>query len=257
MPISTPGVDAYTMLNKGLKGYVLLGVEPELDSYDGAKALENLQKAEFVVALTAYVTDTMKTYANVLLPISVFTETSGSYVNNAGTWQSFTAVVTPKNDVRPGWKVLRVLGNLLNISGFDYDSSEQVRNEVCEKLGQKTADTLNSWHVPSDLTARKVDGLQRITELPIYAADMVVRRASALQLTRDATTAKGVHINSNVAAQIGITEAKPVQVRQNTAKVSLPVVIDERVPDGCVLIYGGQAENVALGSWHDWVELTA
>lgn len=257
MPISTPGVDAYTMLNNGLKGYVLLGVEPELDSYDGAKALENLQKAEFVVSLTAYVTDTMKTYANVLLPISVFTETSGTYVNNAGTWQSFTAVVTPKNEVRPGWKVLRVLGNLLNVSGFDYDSSEQVRNEVCEKLGQKTADNLNSWQVPNTLTAQKVDGLQRITELPIYATDMVVRRASALQFTRDAIGAKGVHVNSNVAAQIGATEAKPVQVRQNTAKISLPLVIDERVPDGCVLIYAGQIENVTLGSWHGWVELTA
>jgi len=210
-----------------------------------------------VVSLTAYVTDTMKTYANVLLPISVFTETSGTYVNNAGTWQSFAAVVTPKNEVRPGWKVLRVLGNLLNVSGFDYDSSEQVRSEVCEKLGQKTTDNLNSWQVPNDLSARKIDGLQRITELPIYATDMVVRRASALQLTRDATRAKGVHVNSNVAAQIGATEANVVQVRQNAAKISLPLVIDERVPDGCVLIYAGQAENVALGSWHGWVELTA
>ncbi|MEZ5671829.1 MAG: NADH-quinone oxidoreductase subunit NuoG [Thiotrichaceae bacterium] len=255
-PISTPGLDAYAMLTQGRKGYVLLGVEPELDSYDGAKALENLQKAEFVVSLTAYITPTMQTYANVLLPISVFTETSGTYVNNAGTWQSFTAVVTPKHEVRPGWKVLRVLGNLLNISGFNYDSSEQVRNEVSEQLGQKTADNLNSWQVPADLTAHSVNGLQRITELPIYATDAIVRRASALQFTRDATTAKGVHLNSKVAAQVGTNEQATLQVRQNTAKISLPVVIDERVPDGCVLIYAGQAENVALGAWHGWVELT-
>jgi NADH-quinone oxidoreductase subunit G len=257
MPISTPGVDAYTMLNKGLKGYVLLGVEPELDSYDGAKALENLQKAEFVVSLTAYVTPAMQTYANVLLPISVFTETSGTYVNNAGTWQSFTAATRPKHEVRPGWKVLRVLGNLLNVRGFDYDSSEQVRNEVREKLAEKTADNLNSWLIPQDLTMRAVDGLQRITEFPMYSADALVRRASALQFTRDAISAKGVHINSKVAAQVGATKLESLQVRQNTAKISLPVVIDERVPDGCVLIYAGQAENIALGSWHSWVELTA
>ncbi len=111
------GLDAAQMIEQPLKNYLLTGIEPEFDCADGAKALAAMQQAEFVVALTPFITDRMREYADVLLPINCFSETSGTFVNCEGRWQSFPVSSAPAGS-RPGWKVLRVLGNLLELNGF-------------------------------------------------------------------------------------------------------------------------------------------
>jgi NADH-quinone oxidoreductase subunit G len=255
--VKSPGNEAHTMLTHGLKGLLLLGIEPELDSCTGAMALETLKKAEFIVSLTAYRTPAMESYANVLLPVSLFAETSGTFVNTEGLWQSFQGAVSPPGETRPAWRILRVLGNLFDLEGFDYTSS----HEICEELRQKVSqavETKGTWQItpiPSD--SGNTEGLQRITEMPIYAVDTLVRRAVALQQTPDASIAHGIHLNAKVAVQRNLTDGSQVQVRQEQTTVTLPVIIDDRVPDGCALLYGGQSDSLSLGSWHGSVELSA
>ncbi len=253
--ISAAGLDAHNMLTQGMKGYVLLGFEPELDSWNGAAALAALNKADFVVSLSAYHTPAMESYADVILPIALFAETSGTYVNGEGLWQSFNGVVSPQGEARPAWKILRVLGNLFELNGFDYMSSDQVRDDLRALIGEKVADNQKAWKMPNSLTIELAKGLQRISEMPIYSVDALVRRASALQQTQDAQITNGVHINAKVAAQLNL--ADQVQVKQNEASVTLPLVIDDRVPDDGVLIYAGQVANLELGAWHGQIELSA
>jgi NADH-quinone oxidoreductase subunit G len=251
----TAGLDAQTMLTEGLKGYILLGLEPELDSWDGAAALSTLNKADFVVSLSAYQTPAIESYADVILPIGLFTETSGTYVNGEGVWQSFNGLISPAGQARPAWKILRVLGNLFELEGFNYTASDQVRNELCELVGDKKANNRAGWQVPESLTLNEVSGLQRITEMPIYAVDPLVRRASALQGTQDATIAQGAHLNAKAYQNLG--EASEVQVQYNGTKVTLPMILDERIPDNCVLIYAGQKANLELGPWHGQIALSS
>src|SRR5690606_23621252 len=123
------GLNARAMLEEPRHAYVLLNAEPELDCHDPSVALAAMRKAEFVIALSPYQHAAVD-YAHVLLPIAPFTETSGTFVDTEGRAQSFRGVVNPLAETRPGWKVLRVLGTLLELDGFAYNSSEQVRDEV-------------------------------------------------------------------------------------------------------------------------------
>jgi NADH-quinone oxidoreductase subunit G len=251
------GLNAEAMLTQGMKAYVLLGLEPELDSPQGATALKQLEAADFVVSLSAFRTPAIDTYANVILPIALFPETSGTYINVEGKWQSFSGAITPPGEARPAWKILRVLGNLFDVGGFYYTASDQVRDELRDKIAEKMPNNDTAWQIPSSLKFNTVNGLQRLTEMPIYSVDALVRRAGALQSTMDAKIAAGVHINASVAAEMGLNEASKVQVKQNQTQVTLPVVIDDRVPNEGVLIYAGQAANMALAAWHGEVELSA
>lgn len=183
---SNQGLDARAMLGANLKSYLLMGIEPEFDCANPLAAMEALGNADFVVSLTAYRTDAMQQYADVLLPIAPFTETSGTLVNAEGRWQSFAGVVTPLGEARPAWKVLRVMANLLDLPGFEYMSSDEVRGEVralvTTRLDSTKADNMMPWRCPETLSA---DPDARITAAPIYAVDAIVRRCDALQQTAD------------------------------------------------------------------------
>src|SRR3954467_2618822 len=178
------------MLEQPRKAYVLLNLEPELDCHDPGTALRALHAADFVVALTPYGSTTAADYADVLLPIAPFTETSGSFVNCEGRLQSFNGAVKPLGDARPAWKLLRVLGNLLGLSGFEQDSSEAVRDEVCaaDTVASRLDNALRGMEVR--LQPSTANGLHRIADVPIYFADPIVRRATSLQKTRDALPPK-------------------------------------------------------------------
>ncbi|MEN9704564.1 MAG: hypothetical protein RLZZ393_443 [Pseudomonadota bacterium] len=172
------GLNARQMLEKSLQGYVLLGVEPGADSLQ-AGALSAVGGASFVVALTPYASEELKSVAHVLLPVGSFAETSGTYVNLEGEWQSFPGAAQPLGESRPAWKVLRVLGNLLGLSGFEQNSSEDVRGELRSAVdsAQPAAAVVAAVaSVPADA---------RVVDVPIYRVDALVRRAASLQATRD------------------------------------------------------------------------
>jgi NADH-quinone oxidoreductase subunit G len=207
-----------------------------------------MRAAECVVVMSAYRTRAVE-YAHVLLPIAPFTETSGTFVNTEGRMQSFNGVVRPLEDARPAWKVLRVLGNLLGLAGFDYDTSEQVRDETCTadavaaRLDNRAGDFESG---PESRTEGARGGLQRIADVPIYFADSIVRRAASLQQTRDALTPKA-WVNPALAAQLGIVAGARVRVREDGGEAVLELACDERLPGDCVRIAAGHPATAALG----------
>ena len=182
-PQSSVGLDAASMLRSRLKAFVTLGaIEPKLD-LASADAQEALKAAECVIALTPYAT--AQDYAHIILPIGTFFETSGTYVNLAGRWQSAPGCASPVGESRPGWKVLRVLGNLLNVAGFDYLSSEQIRDELQSAVGEVTPDNrVDLGSKPSQ--APQPAASARVVDVPIYQVDAIVRRSAPLQNTREA-----------------------------------------------------------------------
>ena len=170
------GLNAAQMLQGGLKAAILLNNEPEFDSAAGTAAASALAQADMVVTLSPFKSN--MAFSDVLLPIAPFTETSGTFVNAEGLAQSFHAVVKPQGDTRPAWKVLRVLGNLLALPGFDFNSSQ----EVLAQISVASKRLSNATQAAIDLTPTATTPVVAT----IYALDGTVRRASSLQLTADA-----------------------------------------------------------------------
>ncbi len=245
-------MNAREMLREPRQGYVLLNIEPEFDCYDAGQALAALSSAASVIVLTPFKGRAME-YADCLLPISPFTETSGTFVNLEGRAQSFNAVVKPLDQARPGWKVLRVLGSMLGLVGFEFDSSEAVREAVLHGEKPIVSSRLGNQAVGVAAAAAAVAapaaGLQRVGEVPIYFADALVRRAASLQRTRDAQPPRA-GLNPDTARQLGVGEGDPVRVRQGGGEAVLPVAIDATLAVGCVRVAAGHPATAALGELH-------
>jgi NADH-quinone oxidoreductase subunit G len=248
----TVGLDAAQMLAQPLKNYLLVGIEPELDCANAAAAHAAMHEAEFVVMLTPYMTERMREYADVLLPINCFAETSGTYVNCEGRWQSFAAASRAPGASRPGWKVLRVLGNLLELDGFDQASSEQIRDALREQVAGVSVDNTQSGE--SVDYSYSGTGLQRIGDLPMYAADAVVRRAEALQKTADADV-NCVRLNPADADRLGLAAGDTAVLQQGGAHVELPVVIDARIAEGAAWAAQASAATLELAAPYDALQV--
>ncbi len=244
--------DLTPLLQKNLMGCLLLNVEPERDCANAGAAHDVMRHAEFVISLTPFVSDNMKAYADVLLPVASLGETAGTFVNAEGRWQSFPGACAPAAEARPAWKVLRVLGNLFECEGFDYLSAEEVRDELQARCQDLELSAATVWPSPS-LPVQTGD-LQRIGHLPLYAVDMLVRHAAPLQDTSDAIAA-AVYLNAATARQAGLAEASRARAVQGSYSVTLPLVIDEAIPDGCVMIPAALEETAALGPAWGPVEL--
>lgn len=186
-PVARPGLSARDMLREALPAYLLFGgLEPSIDALDPG-SIRTLANAGFVVAVTPFASEELKRVAHVLLPMGTFAETSGTYVNCEGLWQSQTGAAEPVGEARPGWKVLRVLGNLLGLEGFDYESSEDVLREVreaCEAARPPAYPSTHAVRRPAD----ELDGAAKLIDVPMYQIDAVVRRAPSLQKTREGRT---------------------------------------------------------------------
>ncbi|MBL0207971.1 MAG: NADH-quinone oxidoreductase subunit G [Propionivibrio sp.] len=241
-------LNAYEMFAQPRKAYVLFGVEPELDCHNPQLAVSALKQAELVVMLTPFRHEAALDYADVLLPVTPFTETSGSYVNTEGRVQGTYGVCRPLGDSRPGWKVLRVLGNMLALPGFDYESSEQVRDEILAP-DQQFVDGLDSGLNGIGglaLTGNAGNKLQRIADVPIYFTDPLVRRAASLQQTHDAA-APAARMCATALAQAGVVDGDSVRVRQEPGEALLTARLDETVPAGCVRVAAAHVSTAALG----------
>lgn len=183
---ATVGKNAKQMLTEGLKGYLIHNCEPDVESLWADEALNSFENAECVVALTSYSDGRISEYATVMLPIAGNFETSGTFINIEGRWQSFAAAVAAPGEVRPAWKILRVLGNLLDLNGFEYESSIQIRDELKERH-DISGDKKVSRKIPEPLCAASESETKR-DSLGLYMVDPMVRRAKALQQTPKAST---------------------------------------------------------------------
>ena len=247
VPTGAKGMNAAQMLASPRKAYILLNVEPELDMHDPQLAMTAMHAADMVVAMSAYrhhATD----YADVLLPIAPFTETSGTFVNTEGRVQSFRGAVKPLGEARPAWKVLRVLGNLLDVPGFDYDTSEAVRDEALPS--KDVTDKLNNHLAGVALQAAasgNSQGLQRVSDVPIYSADAVVRRAASLQMTHDAAT-PCVALHSSELRKLDVRSGDTVTVRQGKASARLVARADDSMPAATARVAAGHPATAGLGA---------
>ncbi len=249
-----PGLNAGQMLGLGAsdgevlcQAYLLMNLEPELDCYDTRRALQVLNQAKFVISLSSY-KGNIPDYADVILPVAPYTETSGTFVNTEGRIQSFTGVVPPLGETRPAWKVLRVLGNLLQLDGFDFDSSEQIRTEVISSSEQFVPNLDNLLGIFSvDELPQQNSEIERVGEIPIYQADPIVRRAASLQMTRDA--ASPVAFASSVLLErSGIQEGETVRIRQEGEGIQLTITCDDNLPDNCVRLVCAHPQTAMLGA---------
>ena len=187
---TSTGLNAGEMLDELLDAVLLFGLEPDRDICCTDDAVERLAGQKFVAALTSYNSDALRETADLLLPIGTFAETAGTFVNCEGRWQSFSGIANPPGEARPGWKVLRVLGNLLDAANFDYQTSKEVRDELAALLGDIKPDN----EYAGDKAIRKANGADdpgAQIDIPIYGTDAIVRRATALQLTPEALRSCG------------------------------------------------------------------
>lgn len=242
------GLNAGQMLAGGsLKAALLLDVEPAYDAADPSAAKAALEKAEMVVAMSAFKSAAVLDVADVLLPVAPFTETSGSFVNAEGRLQSFHGVVKPLGETRPAWKVLRVLGNMLGLPGFEYETSEQVRAEALGDGSGIAARLDNGFSAAIASPAAAANGLQRIADVPIYSADSLVRRAPALQHTADARPPMA-SLPAALWQQLGLAAGDRVRVSQGAASAVLPARLDATLATGTVRVSAGHPDTATLGA---------
>ena len=238
-----------------MKALLLLGVEPVLDAADAAAAKAALAASGLVVALTPFA-DAAADVADVMLPIAPFTETGGAFVNAEGRLQSFHGVVKPLGETRPAWKVLRVLGNLLELPGFDHETVEDVRAEALGDAAALAARLSNASTLPAALpqaaAPASVTQCERIADVPIYATDSLVRRAGALQRTADARPPV-VGVPTPLWGALRLTDKVLVSDGQTT--VLLPAREDRSLAEGTVRIAAGHPDTAALGAMFGTVTL--
>jgi NADH-quinone oxidoreductase subunit G len=241
------GLNAAAMLADPCKAYVMLNVDPDVDTANPAATRAALAAAEFVVALSPFKSGASE-HAHVLLPVAPFTETAGTFINCEGRAQAFNGVVMPLGQTRPAWKVLRVLGSLLSLPGFGYDSIDAVRAEL------PRGDEIGAWLSNATQTAIEApgapvgtDGLERIADVPIYAADSLVRRAAALQKTRDAMPPVA-RAHAATLAKLNLTSGATVRLRQDGGEAILTVAADAGIPEGCVRIAAAHPATSTLGA---------
>ena len=216
--------------------YLLCQLEPALDCFNGPRVVSGLKAGIGVVALTSY-RSAVDQVADVMLPMAPFTETSGSYVNIEGRLQSFEAAVPPAGQTRPGWKILRVLGNLLDIEGFDQNSSEQVRAQALQAytvqdngLFSLNGSVKQASFTPETSAALSLGHaeLERLPELPIYMVDSIVRRAESLSQTQQSEAPKA-WLHPEKLKELSLVPGMLAKIRQDDAEVVLELASTPRL----------------------------
>ncbi|MGC4080421.1 MAG: NADH-quinone oxidoreductase subunit NuoG [Rubrivivax sp.] len=240
------GLNAGQMLSQPMKALIALNLEPVLDAADAAAARAALAGSGLVVALSPF-QDAMADVADVMLPIAPFTETAGSFVNAEGRLQSFQGVVRPLGDTRPAWKVLRVLGNLLGLPGFDQDSAEAVRAEAIGDAATIASRLDNTPAAASGTPVARQGALERVADVPIYATDSLVRRSAPLQRSADARV-PSVGLPSSLWRQLGLAKGDKVMLAQGQGAVVLAAREEPWLADGAVRVAAGHPDTVALGA---------
>lgn len=249
LDIDAAGLNVQSILEKKSKAYVLLNVDPACDLSNPHQARQAMLAAEFVVAMTGFMHESIQEYADVILPVGVFAETSGTYINVDLTWQTVQGAVSPVGEARPAWKVLRVLGNLLHLSGFDFDSSEDVLNALKDEL-MVASPKVSSLFYPESLPKRS-GRLERIGIWPLYRVDAVVRHASALQASAAADTLR-IRMHPKTAHDLNLHDVATVS--QGDIEITLPLECDECIAEGAVWVANAWPETVDLG--HAFAEIS-
>ena len=245
--VNANGAGVDSVLSGDRKAVLLMNIEPDADLPNPVQARAALVKANTVIALSAYQSADLLELADVILPISTFTETVGTFVNAEGSAQTIQPSVKPLGDSRPAWKVLRALGSLLDLDGFLFNLPEEVLGEA---LAENYCTRLSNKALSNSVTSANLapmSGLERIADVNIYAGDQIVRRSSALQLTRDAKRGNQAGLNQKLFTELGLKEGDAVRVSQDGQSVDMPATLEVNLALGAVRISAGTMASAQLG----------
>lgn len=247
--------NAAKLIAEQRKVYLLYQIEPELDHAAAAKALERMHAADSVIVLSSYRSEAMLEYADCLLPVAPYTESSGTLINMEGRRQSYAAVVKPLGQSRPGWKALRVLADLLQLPGLGYETLEELRRAALARADSYPLS--NHCGVASGLflNVQPDPLLERLSEVPIYAVDAVVRRAESLQATRDAQV-PALRAHPETLRLLGAREGSQLRVVQGQSEASLQASADPRVAPGVLRIPAAMAATMGLAAGTEGLQAT-
>ena len=253
--VNANGVGVESVLSGERRAVLLMNIEPDADLPNPVQARAALAKASTVIALSPFKSTDLLELADVILPITPFTETVSTFINAEGRAQTIQPSVKPLGDSRPAWKVLRVLGGLLNLDGFLYNLPEEVLGEA---LGDNYCTRLNNQSSSNSISAttQPSTGLERLADVNIYAADLIVRRASALQLTRDAKRGNQAGLSQKLFADLGLKEGDAVRVTQGSVSVDMPAILEASLATNTVRVSSGTAAGSKLGSMFGPVTVT-
>lgn len=234
--VEAGGKSAVSAFEDPASAYLVCQLEPALDCFNAPAVVAGLKAGLGVVALTSY-RSAVDQLADVMLPMAPFTETSGSYVNIEGRLQSFEAAVPPAGQTRPGWKILRVLGNMLDLEGFDQNSSEQVRGQALEGYAPQANGLLSlCWTVDESKTLTEPVAppslghaeLERLPDLPIYMVDSIVRRSESLRQTQQ-SEAPRAWLHPEKLKELSLVPGMSAKVRQDDSELVLELASDPRL----------------------------
>lgn len=251
--VQANGVGVNSVLSGERRAVLLMNIEPDFDLPNPQHARLALAKANTVIALSAYQSPDLLEVADVILPISTYTETVSTFVNAEGRAQTIQPAVKPLGDSRPAWKVLRVLGGLLNLDGFLFNLPEEVLGEA---LPEDYCKLLNNQGSATIASTVSTSSLERVSDVNIYSGDQIVRRAPALQLTRDAKRGNQVGLGQKLFAELGLNEGDAVRVTQDGQSVDLPATLEANLANGAVRISAGTLASAKLGSMFGPVTVT-
>jgi len=254
--VEQAGLNAAQMLSDKVKVLMLMGVEPRYEQINAALARKVLKETQLII-LSTHLSRHAVEHANIVLPSAAFLETAGTFVNATGAWQMFNGTTKPPGEGRPAWKILRVLGNELELEGFGYDSVVGVREELkdlCRDIQLDNSYTIDNIEVPS--SAHSSGALLRCGDLPAYKADMLVRRARSLQKTSDAQQ-NYVSLHSTDMERLGLADNAVVSAEQNGDTVMIKVKQDDSIPQGCAWLPMGSMDLAGFGCMFEPVTLVA
>ncbi len=250
---SVGGLDAQAMLTQPRKGYLLLGIEPEHDLFDSAAAGVAFEQAEKVIALATHDSPMLRAQADILLPIAALGETAGTFVNAEGVWQTFGGVAQPQGDARPAWRLLRVLANVLELDGFEYNAPDEIHHELKTVAGDAKVAELSKL---SAIEPLRLEGMLRMSYPAMFSVDPLTRHAASLQDSEHAGSAT-VALNPADAERLGVAAGDAVVVQQSGVQRKAPVAIDSAIPAGSFWMDAGVTGTDGLGALIGQASVTA
>jgi len=238
--LNTDNISADKILSQSKEAYIMMNFDPLYDYHSPKKINAALKKAKFNLAISPYISDSFIEF-DVVLPMTPFTETSGTFINMEKTIQSFSAVTPPAGQSRPGWKILRVLANFLQLEGFSYDSSEEVKTDAMIEMDKKNEFSLKDFK-PSNIER----GLEVLNVVRANDSDMIVRRAASLHQNKNKDQSCCL-INPTTMLEEGLIEGQKIKISSSEAEILINVKADDNVCLNAVVIYGKQDETFILG----------
>ena len=238
--LNTDNIAADKILSQSKEAYIMMNFDPLYDYHSPKKINSALKKAKFNLAISPYISDSFKEF-DVVLPMTPFTETSGTFINMEKTIQSFSAVTPPAGQSRPGWKILRVLANFLQLEGFSYDSSEEVKADAMIEIDKKNEFSLTDFK-PSNIER----GLEVLNVVRANDSDMIVRRAASLHQNKNKDQGCCL-INPTTMLEEGLIDGQKIKISSSESEILINAKADDNVCLNAVVIYGKQDETFSLG----------